>query len=59
MLILTRKNGESIRIGPDIVIYCLGSARTRIGIEAPSDVRILRGELESEGERLTEPEPET
>jgi carbon storage regulator CsrA len=46
MLILTRKLGESVIIGDNIVIRVveLRRSRVRIGIEAPEDVRILRGE---------------
>ncbi len=47
MLVLTRKTQETIQIGNDITISILklkGNA-VRIGIEAPRDVRVLRGEL--------------
>jgi len=47
MLVLTRKQNEKIRIGSSIVITVVrmkGKA-VRLGIEAPSDVNILRGEL--------------
>ena len=47
MLVLTRKTQETIQIGNDITISILklkGNA-VRIGIEAPKDVRVLRGEL--------------
>ncbi|MCG8472868.1 MAG: carbon storage regulator CsrA [Desulfobacterales bacterium] len=47
MLILTRKPGEKIRIGDDIVIHVvdIGKGTTRIGIEAPKDVSIMRDEV--------------
>lgn len=47
MLVLTRKEGERIRIGDDIVITVVrsGGDKVRIGIEAPSDKVILRSEL--------------
>lgn len=47
MLILTRKKGEQIYIGDDIVITIAETHRdqVRIGIDAPRDVRIRRGEL--------------
>jgi len=47
MLILTRKTGTSIRVGHDVVIHVIHSGRShvKIGIEAPRDVRIIRGEL--------------
>jgi len=47
MLVLTRKQNEKIRIGDSIVITVVkmkGKA-VRLGIEAPRDVNILRGEL--------------
>lgn len=47
MLILSRRSDESIHIGCDIVVTVLriGRGRVVIGIEAPRDVSILRGEL--------------
>ncbi|MFH5802593.1 carbon storage regulator [Alienimonas sp. DA493] len=47
MLVLTRKSDEAIRIGEDIVIKVIrtGKGTVKLGIEAPGDVRILRGEL--------------
>ncbi|MBN1854961.1 MAG: carbon storage regulator [Pirellulales bacterium] len=49
MLVLTRKSGESIRIGNDIelIIRRISGTRVTLAIEAPRDVSILRGELES------------
>ena len=48
MLVLTRKLHEVIRIGEDIeitVVRLTGNI-VRIGIEAPTDVKVLRGELD-------------
>lgn len=48
MLVLTRKTDEQILIGNDIKITLIrvrGNS-VRIGIDAPRDVRIVRGELE-------------
>lgn len=48
MLVLSRKVGQTILIGDNISIQVLqvtGGA-VRLGIEAPTDIRILRGELE-------------
>lgn len=47
MLILTRKLNEEIRIDSDIVIkiIALSDNQVKIGIEAPSDMKILRGEI--------------
>lgn len=47
MLILSRKVGEKIVIGDGItvVINRVAGDRVTIGLEAPPEVRILRGEL--------------
>jgi carbon storage regulator len=47
MLILGRKAGDSIVIGDGIRVVVLACDRggVRLGIEAPSDVTILRGEI--------------
>ena len=47
MLVLTRKPAETINIGNHIVIKVIKTARgtVKLGIEAPEDVRIVRGEL--------------
>ena len=47
MLILGRRAGESIVIDGGIRIVVLATERggVRLGIEAPSDVTILRGEI--------------
>lgn len=47
MLVLSRKQGEQIKIGEGITITVLGmrGGVIKLGIEAPSHLRILRGEL--------------
>ncbi|SFN42308.1 carbon storage regulator CsrA [Mycetocola miduiensis] len=47
MLVLTRKPGERILIGDDIVVTFLESRgdSIRIGIDAPSGVKIQRDEI--------------
>ena len=47
MLVLSRKENETIQIGDDIEIRVLEvkGDTVRIGIEAPKSVDILRGEL--------------
>ena len=47
MLVITRKNNEGLRIGENISITVVETSkdRVKIGIEAPSDVRIIRNEL--------------
>ena len=53
MLVLMRRPGESIHIGPDIVVtlIALERNRARIGIEAPKAVPIDREEI-AEKKRL-------
>ncbi len=47
MLILSRKEDESIQIGEDIEIKVVQTARgfVKIGIEAPKSILVLRKEL--------------
>jgi carbon storage regulator CsrA len=47
MLVLSRKAGERIMVGENIavVISRISGNRVTIGIEAPSGVKIVRGEL--------------
>lgn len=47
MLVLTRKLGESIRIGDDIIIKVveLDSRHAKIGIEAPRHIPVNREEI--------------
>ncbi len=47
MLVLSRKVGESLRIGEDIelVILDVNRGQVRIGIEAPKTTNIVRSEL--------------
>ncbi|MEM6472441.1 MAG: carbon storage regulator [Planctomycetota bacterium] len=47
MLVLSRKVGEKLMIGDDVVLTInrISGNRVAIGIEAPRDVRVVRGEL--------------
>jgi carbon storage regulator len=47
MLVLNRGVDEKINIGDSIVVTILGidGDRVKIGIQAPQDVKILRGEI--------------
>lgn len=51
MLVLTRKAGETIRIGDNITVRVLEArgSQVRIGIEAPGDVKIYREEIYEAG----------
>lgn len=47
MLVLTRKRGDKILIGDNIVVTIVNVGRglVRVGVESPRDVKILREEL--------------
>ncbi len=47
MLILTRRQGESVRIGEDVevTILAIKGTQVRIGIKAPRDVAVDREEI--------------
>jgi carbon storage regulator len=47
MLILSRRIGEIIRIGPDIVVTILGvnGSHVRIGVDAPKEIAVHREEV--------------
>jgi carbon storage regulator len=51
MLILTRKEGESILIGKDVRVHIMEirGNQVRVGIEAPPETLILREEEKPEG----------
>ncbi len=48
MLVLSRKVGERIHVGDNIVLEIrrIAGNRVTVALDAPRDVRILRGELE-------------
>lgn len=49
MLVLSRKQGQRMIVGDDIVITItrIGSRSVRIGVDAPEHIKVLRGELEA------------
>lgn len=55
MLILSRKPGEKIMIGNDIVVMVLAVSgnQVRIGVEAPKEVSVHREEVQTRIERET------
>ena len=63
MLVLTRKAGESIVIGSEIrvTVLELQGRQIRLGIEAPSEVAVHRGEvyerIREENERAAQGDP--
>ena len=50
MLVLSRKVGEKLIIGDKItvVVSRVAGNRVTLGVEAPPDVRIIRGELKAQ-----------
>ena len=48
MLVLSRKERERIKLGDNIILTVVrvSGDKVRIGIEAPSDLLVLRDELE-------------
>ena len=65
MLVLSRKAGESIHIdNVKVTIVRLDRNRVRIGIEAPAEMKIMRGELLPENtfvpdESMVEPQTDS
>ncbi|MEO0530447.1 MAG: carbon storage regulator [Planctomycetota bacterium] len=57
MLVLSRKEAQRIRVGDSIVVTVVKIAgdKVRVGIEAPSDVLVLRDELEAWDEPAAAP----
>jgi carbon storage regulator len=53
MLVLSRKVGDKIVIGDKITVTLvrLAGNRVSIGVDAPDDVRVMRGELAGVGDR--------
>lgn len=60
MLVLSRKKGEQIRIGDDVVVTVqrLNGNRVALAIEAPREVPIARGELRPDPQADTRPDAE-
>ena len=59
MLILSRRESESVHLGDDIVltIVRVSGEKVRIGIVAPPHIKVLRNELEIEVELKPKTEP--
>ena len=57
MLILSRKRGERIQVGEDVILAVLGISgnRVRLGLDAPADRSIMRAELIEDSETQAEP----
>jgi carbon storage regulator CsrA len=61
MLVLTRKSQQQIRVGGEITITVLSvkGKSVRIGIDAPREVRVVRGELPPKDLLITVTDPMT
>jgi carbon storage regulator len=48
VLVISRKQGESIKVSDDIeiVVISVDGPRVRLGIKAPRNVKVLRSELD-------------
>jgi carbon storage regulator len=59
MLVLSRKVGERIHVGDNIILEIrrIAGNRVTLALEAPRDVRILRGELEQAARSFRPPTP--
>lgn len=56
MLVLTRREGHTILIGPDIkitIVQVRGGA-VRIGVDCPKEIPVVRGELTGQEPPRTE-----
>ena len=53
MLVLSREERQSIRLGDDITVTIvrLSGDQVRLGIDAPREIRVLRDELEPHEEK--------
>lgn len=57
MLVLTRRMGETILVGPDIkvTVLSLHGRQVRLAVEAPAEVGIWRAEILARREPVAEP----
>ena len=58
MLILSRRESESVHLGDDIIltIVRVSGEKVRIGIQAPPHIKVLRNELEVEAPEVRKPD---
>lgn len=61
MLVLSRREKQRVKLGDSIVVTVVRVTgdRVRLGIEAPAEIVVLRGELEPAGESTPPLEPDT
>lgn len=55
MLVLSRRQGEKVKLGETILVTVLSVSgdKVRLGIQAPREVLVLRDELDRHDERGT------
>ncbi|MCA9213644.1 MAG: carbon storage regulator [Planctomycetales bacterium] len=60
MLVLSRKAGQELILGDNvrITITKISGNRVTLGVTAPDDVRVIRGELEAIVKSFEEPSPD-
>jgi carbon storage regulator len=60
MLVLSRKSGQELVLGDNVrvTVTKISGNRVTLGITAPDNVRIIRGELESIAKSFEQPEAE-
>ncbi|MGD0898635.1 MAG: carbon storage regulator [Thermoguttaceae bacterium] len=61
MLVLSRRESQRIQLGESIVVTVVHVTgdRVRLGIQAPANIRVLRGELEPRNPPLAKVVPAT
>jgi carbon storage regulator len=61
MLVLSRKVGERIHVGDNIVLEIrrIAGNRVTVALDAPREVRILRGELDGPAREFRSPAPKS
>lgn len=59
MLVLSRKDGEKIRIGENVFVTLVrgSNGKARLGIEAPADVQVVRDEIDDPNRAPRKKEP--
>lgn len=59
MLVLSRKQGQSVRVAPGVTITVrqISGSRVVLGLEAPREVRIVREELRTTDPATTATQP--
>ncbi len=57
MLVLSRKQGEKVKLGDSILVTVIGVSgdKVRLGFQAPPEVLVLRDELDRHDERRDRP----